>query len=100
MQDTMPWQFWVPVAAILWLILLYMILQNRRRIKQIEARPTSLSIFNQTTQRWEEVKPQPIFDQDDPDFEVRVDSPAELDRNQIYRETKNKLASQPSSKKA
>ena len=68
MQDNLPWQFWVPVATILWLVLLYLVLQNRHRIKQIESRPTSLSIFNKTAQRWEEVQPQTIFDQDAPEM--------------------------------
>ena len=101
MQDNMPWQFWVPLAAILWLVLLYMILQNRRRIKQIESRPTSLSIFNKTTQRWEEVKPQELFDQDEPNFEVRIDNPSDQQtRDMIYRETKNKISALRDSKKA
>ena len=91
----MPWQFWLPVAIIAWFALFFPIIRNHRRLKKLEARPTTLSIYNQTTQRWEPVKPQEIFDQDAPEnsdeFVQNAISPKAVTSAQIYRETHNKL---------
>lgn len=68
MVDYIPPQYGYPLAAILWLVLLVMILNDRRKLnRELKQRPF-LKILNRQTGEWVDYNAPPsqeIFDQDE-----------------------------------
>ncbi|HMT88013.1 MAG TPA: heme exporter protein CcmD [Dermatophilaceae bacterium] len=68
MVDYIPPQYGYPLAAILWLVLLVMILKDRRKLnRELKQRP-SPKILNRQTGEWVDYNAPPsqeIFDQDE-----------------------------------
>lgn len=75
MLDNIPPSVGIPVAIVMWLILLAMILRERRRLtKALKERP-SLKIYDEKSGNWISPRPQPIFDQEEWDDQQSVDKP-------------------------
>ena len=68
MVDYIPPQYGYPLAAILWLVLLVMILNDRRKLNRALKQRPSLKILNRQTGEWADYNAPPsqeIFDQDE-----------------------------------